>query len=341
MIFFLFLSTILFGPKNNYYQSVNVAELALAEGNYTKAMQQYDVAFAIQPVPLAQDLYNASLCAIRLNNPEKSLSFCLRLADKGVPPSFFARKSCYSALSKSPHWATFLKEAEDKCAAFKERNKNNLALLNSLLTRSDKVYKDYQQDPRNEYLFTEYRWAGDSLCKIVLRYLNETGYPSEEQFGVAILKDTVLDARPVFYRLMDRRPLLVNVHLDSVFLQLFYEKGVNTGWVKPEQALVLLRGRMDLREEYAAHYYTLYGKHLYHQSDITSKEAATIRDHYGLPALEEELIKVKAALTRQPNDFLFSVFLTQQRAINEPIRYEQQFLGAHTLVVKNIVPDAP
>ena len=341
MILFLFLSTILFSPENSYYPTINAAELAIADGNYELAMQQYDAAFAVQPIPLAQDLYNASLCAIQLNNPEKSMSLCLQLADKGVPVSFFSKKSSYASIRKNTHWTAFVQEAEERQAAFKERNKDNLALLNGLLTRSDKVYKDYQMNPRSEYALNEYRWAGDSLCKIVLGYLQQTGYLSEEQFGVAILRDTVLNARPVFARIMDRRPLLVNVHLDTLFRRLFYQQGVNSGKLKPEQAAELTYGRMDLREGYAAHYFVLYGKNLYHSTSIATTQAATIRQHLGLPRLEDELVKIRSAIPAQPNGFLFSIFLKQQRSVNELAIHEQQFLQAHTLTINNIAPDGP
>jgi hypothetical protein len=341
MTFFLFLSTVLFGPANNYYSTINAAELDIAGGRYVQAMQRYDTAFAVQPLPLAQDLYNASVCAARLNAREKCLSFCLQLADKGIPPSFFTQKSCYNAIRQSPHWAAFIKEATARQIAFKERNRERLELMQSLLTRSDLVYRDYQANPRSEHALTEYKWAGDSLCKIVLHYLNESGYLSEDLFGVTLLRDTILDARPVFYRLMHRRPLLVNVHLDSVFLRLFYQKGVNTGRLKPEQAVALLQGRLGMYEDQAAHYFTLYGKDLYRSSTIAPGEAAAIRRHLGLPAPDEELVKIKAAMPRQADGFLFNVYFIQQRGVHEPPLYEQQFLGAHTLAVKNIAPDAP
>ncbi|MCH5717856.1 hypothetical protein [Niabella hibiscisoli] len=213
--------------------------------------------------------------------------------------------------------------------------------MSGLLEKSDAVYKEYYNKGQHPAALKELKWTSDSLAKIILAYLEENSFPSEEQFGVAITNDTLLDAKPVFFRLMYRRPILVNVHLDSIFTRLFYQKGVNEGKLKPEQAVDLMVERLHFQQEQAAHYYTLFGKNLYGGTQISRDIANDIRRQLGLNSLEDELIRIKSAIPSQANCFLFSVFLTQQRAPNEPQQYVDEFLKINTLVIKNILPDSP
>lgn len=232
-------------------------------------------------------------------------------------------------------------DAESRQARFQANNRQNLQFMSALLNKSDVVYREYYNKGQSEAALKELRWTSDSLSKILLIYLKTIGFPSEDKFGVTIINDTILLAKPVFYKLMRRRPILVNVHLDSVFTRLFYQTGVNECNLKPEQAVALMLERLDFQQEQAAHYYSLFGKHLYGNAQISNSLANNIRKDLGLISLEDELVKIKSAIPVQPDGFVFSIFLVQQRAPNEPKKYVDEFLDANTLIIENISPDSP
>ena len=114
MYYFLFQLINLFYPANNYYETVNQAELSITNHDFVRALSLYDSAFAVQEYPLGQDLYNASLCAIELKDYKKAFSLSLLLANKKVNEEFFLKKSCYSKLRSLPEWPSFINEVKWK-----------------------------------------------------------------------------------------------------------------------------------------------------------------------------------------------------------------------------------
>ena len=98
-----------------YDSLVNQAELRIIDSDYQQALACYNRAFASAERSFAQDLYNAGLCALQLNDNELAMKLCLALSEKGVGPGFFAKNSIYKNLKRHKDWDWLLTKAtQDK-----------------------------------------------------------------------------------------------------------------------------------------------------------------------------------------------------------------------------------
>lgn len=326
-------------PAQPYYASINKAEMHLVAGDYERAMQCYDSAFAWQQLPLGQDLYNASLCAVMLKDYARAQLLCLRLSDKGVGLPFFARKACYAPLRKRPDWPAFAGQLEQRQKNFLQRNRDNISYLQGLRQKSDEAGNRFTADLQNGKNREEFSWVSDSLAQVFLAYLKSHDYPSEEQFGLAIKRDTLIDNRPVFDFIMSRRPPQVNVRFDSVFRNIFFVEGVHKGKLKPELCLELLRGSFSFDDECARSYYSWYGNDLYVTTWVSRAKTDSLRADRSLIPLEDYLKKIRFIFAHPGSPFSLNVFLVQQKWQEQPADQEERYLRAHKLLIANITPD--
>lgn len=241
MFFFLFLYSMGFSePPVTYYAGINKAELCITRQDYKGALLAYDAAFALQPAALGQDLYNAALCALKTGDEIKALQLCRGLAAKGVEPAFFERKACFAGLRKRKVWPDFIKAVKYLNMDFRNRNRDMLAFMDYLVARGDNMHVAIIASNNNDSIRDKAAWRYDSLSQVLLGHMQEQGYPSEEQIGVWIEKDTVWKAGPRFLSIMANRAPLVNLRFNPVFRQLLLEGGVQKGLLKPEHYLQMM-----------------------------------------------------------------------------------------------------
>lgn len=325
----------LFNPVNNYYSIINAAEVTLIQGDYSAALKLYDSAFIVQPIPLGQDLYNASLCALRLRDIKKAKDLSLRLGDKGVGPEFFIKNRCYQNIQSDTCWRSFIDQLTDRYEKFRLRNKNDLQYFAGIRDKSTQVLTNYHLEPTFENR-RELEWTCDSLAQNFLAYLQTNGYPSEEQLGIAITNDTVIDGRPVFDFILARRPLFVNIHLDSTFQNQLYFKAINHCKLKPELIFELLRSNSNWDFEQIRSHYSLFQGNLYRRVWPPKDKLDSIRALMGVISLEDELSKIKFAFSTGRDQFSLNVFLVEQYTAPLPPKELKAYLKSHELVVKNL-----
>lgn len=105
-----------------YLSLVNKAELNVIKEDYQQAIRNYDAAFVLN-TPFAQDLYNASICAIKEKAVQKAFIFCKLLANKGVGANFL-KQQIYKPLNDQEGWKELMVRAEKVKAVWLKQIKN-------------------------------------------------------------------------------------------------------------------------------------------------------------------------------------------------------------------------
>lgn len=168
---------------NNY---VNKAELFFIVDDYKNAIVYYDSAFQYKGNHFAKDVYNASLCAIKTDKLELAITFCKRLADKGVGKSFFSRVPSYLKLEKSKGWKSMLQHAEIVRAQYQKKNESSLALIDSLVAKDQKVNKAWRNSGRAQNEKEIMYLTNDTVSRQLLDIFDTAGFLSEFQIGTIL-----------------------------------------------------------------------------------------------------------------------------------------------------------
>jgi len=338
MLFLIFLQFAqLSAPACHYFTSINQAELSITDHKYSNALQYYNAAFAKQPTPMGQDLYNAAICAMRAGNNAQAFAWCLQLAEKGVPLTFFEQKASFASLRRDTRWTAFVTDYRSKARTFRQRNQDALTFLEGLLAASSQA-NDFNRghDPR-EPMPNRLSWVNDSLAQVLTTYMQQRGYLSEEQIGISIEQDTLLKGYPRFAPIFYRRHPLVNPALNAAYLQLL-QTGINQIKLKPDFYLDLMRRTISYKEENILGYYSRYGNSLYCTTAIAEPEADAYRIALGQSKLKDYL-KIVLFTFRHPGDFSFNQFATQQKSSRADKQEEAIYKSNHKLIIKDITQD--
>lgn len=116
----------------DYYQAVNRAELHISEFKYVEALHIYDSIFVIFSKHQIRDLYNAALCAIHCQQPQKAQCWIMEQIAQGSnvnalnasilkqqsPDFWLPIEQCYDSLQSvardvSNRWRKFKSEIEE------------------------------------------------------------------------------------------------------------------------------------------------------------------------------------------------------------------------------------
>lgn len=189
--------------NKDYFNKVNQAELAIVKGQYKTALDYYRQAFKAKKKPLAQDLYNASICAIRGKSYKYALSYCRRLADKGVGKNFFLYKTTYKDLRGAKSWTAIIERAAKVKDSLYNRNKPLLAHLDSLYA-CDQYWHGLwgKSNHHDTALYALLDNVDDSLSFALMKIFKKNGYLSEDMLGVEMENDTVISDWPSFFIIM-------------------------------------------------------------------------------------------------------------------------------------------
>lgn len=223
-----------------YHNFVNKAELLICKSDLKNASLSYDSAFAAMPQQaFAQDIYNASVCAIKINNFDKAVSYCKELVVLGCDLNFFTKKASYNALIENRiKWLEVVNSYELLC-------KNRVKQINWKLRNKIQAIQEIDQ--------SAYRLRGidKTLTNDVLKQITENihqeieslfknnGYPSEKEIGIFIENDTLIINSPL--NVLIRHSYQTKLYSLKPFLQ----DALNKGNLKPEEYMAWL----DVQEQ--------------------------------------------------------------------------------------------
>ncbi|MDD5569528.1 MAG: hypothetical protein PHD97_00055 [Bacteroidales bacterium] len=162
-----------------YYPFTNKAELNIIENNYKKALRKYKKAFDNAPHAFARDLYNATLCAIRVNKLDFAYKCMDSLISKGLNIDFFEINNEFDTLKKDYRWEKFKSDYPIyKKIADKRINKQLSIMFRKMEDDDQKFRYDYET-------FGDTIKKIDSMnMKIFLDIIDKYDFPCEEIIGI-------------------------------------------------------------------------------------------------------------------------------------------------------------
>lgn len=322
---------------NDYHALVNRAELKIIDKDYAAALACYDTAFTRKEFPFAQDLYNASLCALQTGRQSRALAFCYRLADKGIGSAFFLKASVYRPLASGAAWKAFIAYANNSRETFLHNNKKTMAFMDGLFSISDTIPVWNGPPDMNSRADNIRIWVNDSLSQELLHFIQQNGYPSEELAGCHVINDTLLSDLPRFSTLIEKRWLLVNIYVDTLFRDVLLEAGVRKGLLKPEVYLDITRHTINGNDMELRSFYSWYGCGIYADKGISKERVAQYWSSVGACSPDDYLKKFAYNISHPHGDFHIHTFgIRQDNGDEEPAEERMRYSRQHELVVQHI-----
>ena len=186
-----------------YHFYINKAELNICDSNYLQAIKLYETAFKYHYSPFPNDLYNAALVAIYLQNNNKAIDYCEALVKLGCDLKFFNQIPFNTLKSDKDVWNNFLIDYDSL------RNIYYNSINQEL---KDKIHKLYIEDQKN---YCSYKKFGIPMqipqdlnfkrFKDILKYF---GFPNHDIVGLNIKNDTIISLGP-----------------QNILLRHYYQKG--------------------------------------------------------------------------------------------------------------------
>ncbi|WP_166961529.1 hypothetical protein [Yeosuana marina] len=171
-----------------YYAKIDQAENFIWHKQYGKAKEIYDVFLKDNKYMFARDIHNAVRCSIIARDYNTSISWCEKLALKGVPITYFDAK-IFDGIKKNILWQTFLKKYP---SLNKEYNDGlNHKLINRLkeLVTLDQI--DYIKNSRGEIEKAQLIKTTEFIDGEFINLIEKEGFPTEEKVGVVFSQDSI------------------------------------------------------------------------------------------------------------------------------------------------------
>ena len=297
-------------PKGEVYNSyVNNAELYITDGQYQQALSQYEQAFETGTAFTA-DLYNAAVCAIKLNSKDKILKLADKLADKGVGESFFD-KNIFKEYLKNQSFKKICAKAEKVKQQYNKTNKTYTEKLEEFVAL-DRGYNKLRLTKYSEH----YGAIPDTLemlfrtnTRNLFNYVKEHGFYTEEKIGASVVNDTIVsiahDADVVFlhYLEMGNDQQLLH-HIKNL-----YVNNLKEGRIPPSHISSIVRMTEHIFGDVGEYAYKIYHCKLYKMNKLPEPEkVARNRKQYLLGSIDDYGQKL-AYRYSENKDFIFNYAL--------------------------------
>lgn len=213
-----------------YHPVINEAELLVVDRDYQQALNTYKKAFAAVPSPFSRDYYNAAICALELQDRKQTFNYLEELVQKGVGLEYLEQQPVLDSLRSTKHWKKFAKKYPKRREKYEQKlNKELRADLDELYAR-DQYFRQAEGGWRVHG--DTIRKIEDANTKLLLGWVEEYGYPGEDQIGLA---DT-LELLPRFTVVIERQTKARKGH---DFTEVLTE-AVQQGHIAPQAAAYLL-----------------------------------------------------------------------------------------------------
>ena len=181
----------------HYYSLVDSAEQAIIVSSDTNALTYYSSAFNMVNNPYPEDLHNALLCAVKVNNFDLSIKYAKELVAAGTTLEELEDNKHLEPLINSNEWKVFQKEYSSIHNKFLKSKNAKLDSLMDYVLWSDQYYaRKRTQMGYEDSLF----YAVFDNVKSILAYSNKYEYPNRVDYGLALVHFFQLQ-----YRFNDKR----------------------------------------------------------------------------------------------------------------------------------------
>jgi hypothetical protein len=174
-----------------YHNLINTAENKITEFEYQEALKIYHEAFK-SDYTFAQDLYNASLCAMQVKDFGATLKFCESLVKRGCTFKFFTTYK-FKPFRESSHWKIFSKKYPSLVESYNATYRKDLvAEIEVLYELDQKHYKLLPNNVNNQVFQDSLKKLSDYMKLKLMNIFNQNGYLDETKIGARIESDTTL-----------------------------------------------------------------------------------------------------------------------------------------------------
>jgi len=163
----------------NYHPTVNRAELAIMVGDYSQALEQYNLAFKDISSGFMKDYFNAAVCATYLGNASLTYHYLLKVASKGISLDFIKDEVAFGAIQQDSAWRTFEKQYLAEKRIFDQKiNRSLKKQLDSLVLIDKKIRAKGMEFSEDTLIQT------DNLNALALqKIIKKNGFPNEDLIG--------------------------------------------------------------------------------------------------------------------------------------------------------------
>ena len=293
-----------------YHDYINTAELSITEDDYKTALMQYNKAFVTTGVSFTADLYNAAVCAVKLNNRDEVLKFADKLAEKGVGSHFFT-KNIFKAYRSDKAFKKITAKAEEAKQHYEKANKAYAEKLKEFATLDD-GYNKLRLTKYSEY----YEALPDTLQMLfrtntqnLFNYIKKNGFYTEEKIGASVVSDTIVKvahkADIVFLHYLEMgkdRKLLQDI-------KNLYVSNLNEGKIPPSHISSIVRMTEHIFGDVGGYAYKIYQCKLYKMNKLPEPEkVAKYRQKYLFDSIDDYGRKLAFVYERN-KDFIFNYHL--------------------------------
>ena len=213
----------------SYQHYINKAEVCITKSEFFEASTYYNSAFSLPTMAFAQDIYNASICELELNNYLKTIDYCLMLVDKGALKEFFSKNSYRKLRGNQRHWDEFNQQYPARRISFLAKTDTALVKQIKQMIVADQNFFCERPQRLKDNLFLDSLFVNNQyLSNHLTTLLRKHGYLSEDIIG-ANFTDTTLSIYPIFNVLIRHHYQLKQYDLSSLLSSAMLE-----GKLKPE-----------------------------------------------------------------------------------------------------------
>lgn len=191
LIAFLMLSNCAFGQNYiDYHKRRMVAEQAILDTNYEKAVAIYDSLFTEYDFVFARNCYTACQTAIEANNMEKAFLFMKKGVLQGLKITMIDQDSILVNLKKDTRWENFAQQYDSLRRIYIGKVNWQLRYKIDELNDLDQKWRDKHELHPWNFLWRPFIWAKWKKVtkKIVLNKLtpliDSLGFPGEKLIGI-------------------------------------------------------------------------------------------------------------------------------------------------------------
>ena len=295
--------------QTDYHNLINTAENKITASQYQEALNVYQSAFQ-NDNPFAQDLYNASLCAMQVKDFDATLKFCEGLVKRGCTLKFFSTYK-FKPFRESANWKIFSEKYQSLVESYNATyRKDIVAEIEKLNELDQRNYRLLPSNVNNQDFQDSLKNLSDYVKLKLMAIFNQNGYLDESKIGARIESDTTLAILPIFAILIRHR-YQVDKYDYSPYLISEFDKGM----IKPE----VLTSWLDLEWKGAIGSVPalIYNCQLYFEKFNGKKEKVNLnRKKYLLPNLDDAKKKIIFKKCYD-NDFLFFTPIGRMNDIDE------------------------
>lgn len=183
-----------------YNKEINSAELAITINNYKQASANYIAAFKINKYPQFNDLQNALINAIKLENTDLAFEYALKMSALGVGKLYF-QQSRFKWLKEKKGWAALLANADAQKLAMERKNSVILSKLREMQYKYAAIMDASNAKANSKETLNNLAIEKDKIENRLLQLFKEFGFLSEYKIGVNVTADTMV-TDPIFTQII-------------------------------------------------------------------------------------------------------------------------------------------